>query len=207
MTIRLNSWILDPLHLLVRILSRKPEGCENLPKEGAFIIASNHVGYFDQYILISPVVKTISRHFYFLSKTSNYKIFEAIPIDTEDPSRSLEKLGAVLKRGEVAAIFPEGKANPNKELAKGKTGVARLALVNRVPVVPVGLDGPHGSTVKESFKNFFMGIKRTKIKVGKPITFEKYYNQEITKELLEKVTSDIMQAISELSGKSYPYKS
>ncbi|MBU2229589.1 1-acyl-sn-glycerol-3-phosphate acyltransferase [Patescibacteria group bacterium] len=205
MTIRLNSWILSPLYLIVRILSRQPVGCENLPKDGAFIIACNHVGYFDQYIMITPIVKTISRHFYFLSKTGNYKIFEAIPIDKENPSRSLENLGEVLKKGEVVAIFPEGKANPKKELAKGKTGVARLALINKVPVVPVGLDGPHGSTVKESFKDFFKGVSRAQIKVGKPILFEKYYNQEITKELLEIVTGDIMNEISRLSGKQYPY--
>jgi 1-acyl-sn-glycerol-3-phosphate acyltransferase len=205
MTIQLNSWILSPLHLFVRILSKKPEGCENLPKKGAFIIACNHVGYFDQYILISPVVREISRHFYFLSKTSNYKVFDAIPIDKDDPSRSLEKLGEVLKKGEVVGIFPEGKANPLRELTKGKTGVARLAITNKVPVVPVGLDGPHGSTVGESFKDLFRGISRTKIRVGRPILFEKYYDQEITKELLEIVTGNIMQEISKLSGKPYPH--
>ena len=205
MTIRLNSWIISPLRLLVRIISKQPEGCQNLPKEGAFIIASNHVGYFDQYILIAPVVGTISRHLYFLSKTSNYKIFDAVSIDIDNPTKSLEKLGILLNNGEVVVIFPEGRANPNTELERGKTGVARMALTYKVPVIPVGLDGPHGSTVKESFKDFFRGIRRAKIKVGELISFEQYYNQEITKELLETVTSDIMQEISKLSGKSYPH--
>ena len=113
MTIRLNSCIISPLGLLVRIISRPPEGCQNLPKEGAFIIASNHVGFFDQFILIAPIVKTISRHLYFLSKTGNYKVFDAVPINTEDPTKSLEKLGELLKAGEVVVIFPEGKANPD----------------------------------------------------------------------------------------------
>ncbi|MFA6271690.1 MAG: lysophospholipid acyltransferase family protein [Patescibacteria group bacterium] len=205
MKIRLNSWIVKPIYSITNLFTKKPEGCENLPQNGAFIIAVNHVSYFDQYILLAPVIQTINRHINFIAKTGNYRIFDAVPIDPKNPAGALEKLDGVLKRGEVVGIFPEGKANPDRELAKGKTGVARLAIINRVPVVPVGIDGPHGSTVKDSFKNFFRGIGRAKIKVGMPITLDKYYNQEITKELLDSATGDVMQEIAKLSGKSYPH--
>jgi 1-acyl-sn-glycerol-3-phosphate acyltransferase len=205
MKIRLNSWILRPLLWFTLLVTKKPEGCENLPQSGPFVIAANHISYFDQYILVAPVIRKINRHINFIAKTGNYRIFDAVPIDPAKPSAALEKLSAVLKRGEVAGIFPEGRANPDPELAKGKTGVARLAIYNKVPVVPVGIFGPHGSTVSESFRNFFAGIGRAKIVVGKPITLEKYYHQEITEGLLDCATADIMRAISKLSGKSYPY--
>ncbi|MFA6525010.1 MAG: lysophospholipid acyltransferase family protein [Patescibacteria group bacterium] len=205
MKIRLNSWFVRPIYFFTNLLTKKPEGCENIPQSGAFIIAANHVSYFDQYILLAPVIKTINRHINFIAKTGNYRIFDAVPIDPENRAGALEKLDGVLKRGEVVGIFPEGKANPDRELAKGKTGVARLAIINRVPVVPVGIDGPRGSTVKASFKDFFKGIGRAKIKVGKPITLDKYYNQEITKELLYKATGEVMQEIAKLSGKPYSH--
>jgi 1-acyl-sn-glycerol-3-phosphate acyltransferase len=196
---------MQPLYLFVTLLTKKPEGCENIPKKGPLIIAANHISYFDMYILIAPIVRATSRHMNFIAKTGNYRIFDAVAIDPADPARSLEKMSEVLKNGELVAIFPEGKANPNKELAKGKTGVARLALYNRVPVLPVGIDGPHGSTVKESFRNFFKGIGRAKIKIGKPIYFDRYYEKEITKDLLVEVTGEIMKEISNLSGKPYPF--
>src|SRR5699024_8006291 len=50
---------------------------------------------------------------------------------------------AVLERGEVLGIYPEGTRSPDGRLHRGKTGVARLALASGAPVVPVAMLGAH----------------------------------------------------------------
>jgi 1-acyl-sn-glycerol-3-phosphate acyltransferase len=42
----------------------------------------------------------------------------------------------LLKNGNIVAIFIEGPRSLDGKLKKGKTGVARLALTARVPILP-----------------------------------------------------------------------
>ena len=52
---------------------------------------------------------------------------------------SMDSVLQVLKSGELLAIFPEGTRSPDGRLYKGKTGVARLVLQAKVPVIPIGI--------------------------------------------------------------------
>lgn len=149
---RLGLAVLGPLlHLAFRI---RVEGAERLPREGPAILAANHVSALDG-ILLALLTAERSRPVRFLVAAGFFRRpfhgfflrrFRQIPIRRgEQDQAALEDAVAALRRGALVGIFPEGRVNADPEagLAPGRTGVARLALAARVPVVPVGIWGSH----------------------------------------------------------------
>ena len=67
-----------------------------------------------------------------------------IPVDRsggEASERALRTGLRVLASGQLLGIYPEGTRTPDGRLFRGKTGVARLALEARVPVIPTAMIG------------------------------------------------------------------
>ena len=68
-----------------------------------------------------------------------------IPIDRSGGDKSARRRStaaeAVLRRGELFGIFPEGTRSRDGVLHKGHTGAARLALEVGCPIFPVGIIG------------------------------------------------------------------
>lgn len=191
---------------LPRFLVREMTGLAFLPSRGPYILAANHVGWFDPFFMVAAILPHLRRQIYFLSKTNRYRWFKSVPIDTKHPSDAIDILSTLLKQEEIVAIFIEGRANPTSILDRGKTGVARLVLKNHVPVFPIGLDGPHGETVEESFRDFFRGLSRVAIRIGEPMSFTQYFHfSPSDSDAIRMITVEIMQKISALSGKPYPY--
>ena len=98
-------------------------------------------------------------------------------------------------------IFPEGKRSLDGKIQKGKTGVVRIALGGRVPIIPMGITGafeimPIGKGIPKLKKS-------VKLKIGKPIYLDKYYKRKITKKLLRNITDEVMKEIAKLSGQRY----
>ena len=88
-------------------------------------------------------------------------------------------------------IFPEGARSPKGYMHKGKPGTALIAIKSKVKILPVGIDG--------EYKLF----SRIKIRVGKPISLEEYYDERLRSEKLQQITEErLMPAISQLSGVS-----
>src|SRR5437763_8141179 len=125
------------------------EGLEHLPRSGSAILASNHISFCDSIFL--PLV--LRRRVTFVAKAEYFDdpktawFFRAvgqIPIRREGGSASAGALAAatdVLRSGELFGIYPEGTRSPDGRLYKGKTGVARLAIANNVPIIPVAMVG------------------------------------------------------------------
>lgn len=154
--------ILTPtLSLLYRV---RVEGRENLPKDGAFILAPNHRSFMDSMFLgyvVRRRVTFVAKAEYFHSWKTRW-IFRGagqIPIDRnggEHSKRGLDSALDVLQAGGILALYPEGTRSRDGLLHRGQTGVARLAARAGVPIVPVGILGtdeimppdaprPHGS--------------------------------------------------------------
>jgi 1-acyl-sn-glycerol-3-phosphate acyltransferase len=189
-------------------------GMENIPSEGPVILASNHLSFADHFVGPLP----IRRRIVFLGKRDYFegkglkglisKIFftgvGVIPIDRTGGKASEEALATglrVLSEGKILGIYPEGTRVPDNRLYRGKTGVARLALGARVPVVPMGMINtfelmPTGKVLPR------LGV-RPGVRFGKPMDFSQYYGQEDDRAVLRLVTDEIMQAIRELTGQEY----
>jgi 1-acyl-sn-glycerol-3-phosphate acyltransferase len=148
-------WIFKATVLAALRLWFRPmvEGTANVPA-GAAIIASNHLSFSDSFFLGA----VLSRRLTFLAKSSYFdtpgvagwltaRLFRAlgqIPIDRAGGVTSDGAIHAgadVLLSGGLLGVYPEGTRSPDGRLYRGRTGVARLALTGRCPVVPVGVIG------------------------------------------------------------------
>ncbi len=209
-------WFLKWIALgpLLRLVFRpQTEGLENVPEEGPAILACNHLSYADW--LFMPL--TLSRRVTFVAKaeyftTPGFKgwlqknFFRGagqVPIDRSGADAAAGALLAaknVLDRDELFGIFPEGTRSHDGRLYRGKTGVARLALETKVPVIPVAVVGtdivaPPGKKVG--------GWTRPVVRFGKPLDFSRYEGLENDRFILRSITDEIMYEIMRLSGQEY----
>jgi 1-acyl-sn-glycerol-3-phosphate acyltransferase len=110
---------------------------------------------------------------------------------------ALDTAMTVLEAGGGFGVYPEGTRSKDGRLARGKTGVAWLALTAECPVVPVGITGtdriqPIGAR--------YWRPHRFSVTFGKPLTFPEHRGQAGKGKARREVTDQIMEAIAELTG-------
>jgi len=190
-------------------------GLENLPERPPYIIVANHVSYLDAPMIgLVLAVKANTQAYYLTHKSIarwfgrliGEKFLGMIPIPPEKKSQAVELAIVQLKQGKNVGIFPEAtRNNDTSNLLKGKTGAARLALATSLPVIPIGVIAPPLRTISGALKTFFFTRWPLGVVFGKPLYFTAPASQEITKEYLEGVTREIMQAIGQLCHKNYSF--
>ena len=197
---------------LTRLWTKKINGLKNIPKDGNFIVAANHASYVDHLMLSSIMAVHIDKKIHYLAKKEHFDTFfqriwhthtGAIPIDRQSGGK--EALGLAikyLKNNKVIGIYPEGTRTLTGKLQRAKTGIARLALAAKVPILPIGLVGtfdilPKGKRVPK--------FKRATINIGKPLYFDKYYGKENDKKTIRLVTTRIMKDVGRLCGQKYEF--
>jgi 1-acyl-sn-glycerol-3-phosphate acyltransferase len=183
------------------------EGMEHVPSDGPAILASNHVSFCDSIFL--PLV--LRRRLTFVAKAEYFDdprtawFFRAmgqIPIKRGGgPAslRALESAADVLRAGHLFGIYPEGTRSPDGRLYRGRTGVARLALENRVPVLAVAMLGTRDAQpIGQVRPNLFRPIT---IRISAPMHFDNYEPGD--RMALRQVTDQIMFELCQLSGQEY----
>lgn len=191
--------------------AKEIKGLQNIPKKGQFIIAANHVSYMDHFMM-SLLIPHLNRKIHFLAKKEHFEGFfkrawhtyaGAIPVDREKGGKETLKWAIkALKEGKIIGVHPEGTRSPTGKLMKGKTGVARLVLKSKAPVIPVGLIGTFEILPKGKYIPTF---KKATMNLGKPMHFSEHYNKKINKKTLNEVTTKIMKEIARLSNQKYNY--
>ena len=189
------------------------EGMENLPEEGAAILASNHLSFSDSIFLPLMAPRRIT----FLAKADYFtgrglkgfltkgfmKGAGQVPIDRSGgrASEAALKTGMkILGEGELLGIYPEGTRSPDGRLYRGKTGIARMALEAGVPVIPVAMINtfdiqPPGKVLPR--------IMRVGIRIGEPLDFSRYEGLSGDRFVLRSITDEIMYELMQLSGQEY----
>jgi len=187
------------INFLVGILrGMEGQGRENIPLQGAVLIASNHVAYLDP-----PLIGSASpREFHYMAKKELFKNsllgwliskYNAFPISREGFDREgIKRATQVLRQGKALLVFPEGTRSKDGELKEPKLGAAKLALETGVPIVPACIDYS-GSWLKAFFQR-----RKIKIKFGSPITPEEFDSMPKNKEGYLRLTRKIMQRIKDL---------
>jgi 1-acyl-sn-glycerol-3-phosphate acyltransferase len=122
-------------------------GLENLPADGAVIVASNHVTNLD----VFPVQIALPRPIFFMGKAELFKYplmdmflrnVGAFPVNRgEKDTWALRHAAKVLTHGQTLGMFPEGTRSKGKGLRVAKTGTARLAIEANCPIVPMTVTG------------------------------------------------------------------
>ena len=185
------------------------EGFDRLPAEGPAILCPNHVSFLDSAFLMLHVPRNISfvgKAEYMDSWKTKYlfPLMGMIPIDRGGGDKSqaaLDTAEAVLRRGELFGIFPEGTRSRDGILHKGRTGAARLALKIGCPMFPVGIIGTREIQPPDAKVPKLRGA--CTIKVGRPINVERYRTRGDDHMVLRQITDELMFEIRDLTGQDY----
>ena len=206
--------ILPPVyHLWIR----KIYGLENIPKDMPFIIALNHASYYEILLSYTILTSRLNKQIHSLANSRywnnsitaavlNYgkciPVFVGKDYDEKKNKDAIKKAVQYLKKGHLIQIFPEGTRSIDGKLKKGHNGVAKLALLSKASVLPIGVIDSHKVLPKGKF---FPRFKRCEVKIGKSITFRKYYKKKINDKILDEITRSIMKEIAKLIGQKYNY--
>jgi len=193
---RIINAILRPLMALV--LPYDVQGCENLPARGPAVVMMNHVNLLD---VVMPGM-FLPRDVVMLSKIENFqapvlglfvRAYGALPLrrgeaDIEAVRLSLE----TLKRGQVLVIAPEGTRSGDGRLQPGRDGLAFVAALANVPVVPMAMYG---------HENWLSNLKRLRrtplhVRVGQPFRFR--VNGRRRRDELKAMTREAMYRLAAL---------
>ena len=132
--------ILMPVYKL--LYRYKNIGSENIPKQGGFILACNHLSFSDP-VLLGLCIK---RRLYFMAKVELFKnkfagavirALGAFPVDRGAGDGKAIKTGEdIIREGNAMTIFIEGGRSKTGELMRPRSGCALLVQQMQVPVVP-----------------------------------------------------------------------
>lgn len=189
------------LRFFFRVLFRlvwnwRVEGLENFPTSGPVVVIANHVSLWDPI----AVGSALPRQVYFMAKEELFQYpllgnvlnrLGAFPVKRGQPDRSaIRQALAVLDKGKVLGMFPEGTRSKTGELLKPHPGAAMIALKAGVPVVPVACLGTSGLW-KKVFRRWAVLIR-----IGKPICYDEYCDQKLSAKCVETVSQDIMKRLA-----------
>ncbi len=125
------------------------EGLKNFPREGAVIVAANHVTNFD----VFPMQISLPRPIFYMAKDSLFKNpiaalglrnVGAFPVDRNLGGKdewAMNHARKILDNGLTLGMFPEGTRSRGEGLGLAKTGAARFAIEKQVPVLPMSITG------------------------------------------------------------------
>lgn len=207
----IKNFILGPiLNILFRPWIR---GGENIPKRGAAILASNHLSFVDSIFLPLKVrrpVTFLAKSDYFTGKGLKgalvrwfFKSTGQLPIDRSGGKASEDSLNTglgVLERKLLLGIYPEGTRSPDSKLYRGRTGIARMVLEARVPVVPVAMID---TDKVQPLGSKYPKIHRVGVRVGQQLDFSRFAGMEGERVVLRAVTDQIVYQIKQLSNQEY----
>jgi 1-acyl-sn-glycerol-3-phosphate acyltransferase len=192
------------------LTKRTWRGAENIPREGAVILAANHLSEFDP-LVIAHYVYEAGRWPQYLAKASLFRIpllgsflrwVGQIPVyrGTADASKALDAAAAALKAGDGVIIYPEGTTPKEGDLwpGRGKTGVARLYLSTGAPVVPLVTWGSQRLFDPRTRKMRVLPGTPVTVLAGPPVDLSKWADAQATAANLQAITEEIMAAVRDL---------
>ena len=175
------------------ILRTRVIGTENIPKEGAFILAANHVSNWDP-----PFLGTfIDREVNYMGKEELFKnpimawicrALHVFPVKRGAADKTAIKTAVkILKDGKCFGIFPEGTRSKTGKLGKAEPGVSLIAAMTKAQIIPAAIVNTEKIFSKEKF------LPRPAVVYGKPMKFS---GSTKDKEALANFAQDIMNEIA-----------
>ena len=169
-------------------------GRENIPKDRNFIVAPNHISYFDPFIAGEAVRQTIA----FMGKKELFQNpilaflldgLACFAVNREKLEVSTIKTALNIFKTDRwrLGIFPQGGIRRNRRIEKINKGFAVIAKQMKTDILPIGITGC------EEY-NWIPFKGKVRVVIGEPIS----YNQEI-----ESIIDEWSYKVATLTGYSY----
>lgn len=178
------------------------EGAEiirDLPDGTASIVVGNHTSDADALFvwfgILPKLVRFMGKHEMFANGLASRYLAWAgvIPIDREGLDRhAIKSALRALKNGEIIGVFPEGtRVRKPGQVSEPATGMASLAIMAKVDIVPCGIQGadlikPYGSKL--------IHFPRVTVRYGEPVSWRDFADlpkriraQAMTDEVMRRV--------------------
>jgi 1-acyl-sn-glycerol-3-phosphate acyltransferase len=196
------------IRLIFNLIARvEVRGYENLPKEGSFVITTNHLGFvdvpiafyaldrWDMFVMIGEKWQNIGL-FRWVGKYFNF-----VFIDRFNPDiKTLRKVISLMQENNILVIAPEGTRSRTGSLIEAKPGASYLATKLNRPIVPVGITGTEDEVLLDNLKK----LRRSHfIVTAGPIFSLPPLPRENRDEALNQYTDDIMCHIAALLPENY----
>ncbi len=192
------------LRLLMKLLfDFKVSGLENLPKTKRVILAANHTSVVDGVALACAYKERM----YFLAIDSLFKAkfwgwcakrLGYIPVKRGGFNKeALREAAKIIKSGYAVGIFPEGKIAHDGCLEEGKSGMALIARLSGVDIIPCAIEGAYEAwPLSKKFPRRFP----IEVRFGKPIDIKDY---PVQGELVSEVMQEIAEVKLQLEREGY----
>lgn len=198
----LGCWFVLPSYFQIEVT-----GQENLPKEGAVILAPTHRARWDSLLVPYATGRFVTgRDLRFMVTADEVKGIQGwfirrlggFPVNPRNPAIASLRYGVeVLQNREMLVIYPEGNIFRDSKLHPLKPGLARIALQAEasrpqldMKIVPIHL------RYEQPFPK--RGCK-VKIQIGKPIEVATY-SQGSVKQKAQQLTQDLENVLRQLDA-------
>jgi 1-acyl-sn-glycerol-3-phosphate acyltransferase len=196
------------IRLLFNLIARVDvKGYENLPKEGSFVIATNHLGmvdvpiayyaldYWDMFVLIADKWQKVGL-FNWVGKYFNFIFIDRYNADI----KALRKVISLMEQDNILVIAPEGTRSRTGALIEARPGVSYLATKLNRPIVPVAITGTEDKALLGNLKK----LRRAHITLtAGPAFILPPLPRENRDETLKRYTDEIMCRIAALLPEKY----
>lgn len=207
--LRIVVAVLRPIFMVVT--RRDWRGAENLPVDGGYVIAANHLSYVDPFLfghwmvghdippryLVKDTLFTIPVIGWLVSRVDQIPVYRG----TADAAHSLDAAKEAVREGGIITIYPEGTMTRDPEgwPMSGRTGAVRVAHTTARPLVPVAQWGPQAIMwpYRREFRLF--PRKTMHVRVGAPLDLSDL-GESPTEEQFVAATHRLMDAITELQS-------
>lgn len=185
--------------VLKHFFGRRVTGWEHVPRQGACIIASNHIALIDPPFLGTAAPREVT----FVAKQELFRFFllrwlitslNAMPLRRQGGDAGAIKL--ILKKlsqGWAVVMFPEGTRSRTENFLPVKSGVGLIARRCLVPIVPAYIEGTN-----RKLSDLLKGRYKLLTRFGSPITADEIVKYPDSKEGHQQISQLVMDRIMRL---------
>jgi 1-acyl-sn-glycerol-3-phosphate acyltransferase len=176
----------------------KVVGQQNVPSTGPVIIAANHRSMLDVPLLVIACPRPVT----FMAKRELFRgpilrwgfhVLGGFPVRRQIADVRAMDIGlAVLERGDVLGLYPEGTRSKKGEMLPFLKGAAWLALKVGAPIVPCGITGT------ERRGKYPQPLKKVRVAFGPRVEVERATDARERRARAEEITTRLLDGINAL---------